>query len=1162
MIDIVKDMYNSVDIKFKKPIIDLLEFDNELRSSRFPKEDDIDILKKYIKLMSEIAKDVNSISVSYTQEDLVAPYNNYIANITKQKEQRQIELQNKFNDRVNEVREKYSNQMKEHNDKAIYEFEKGNEVYLKLEEKRKVIASKESEIINICERNGVTSSDVNLNNESYSLEQWNDVYDSAIAFTEKTSFEMNPIRKVREYLDNDVAECIISGILFILCFMPWVLEITAIIVFIGICISEFGIKGKMEQCAILLGLLYNVRPLEMGYKEHINEDELVELDSLINNSEEAKEALEWLQEEQEKLLEEDESDELNNIKILFRKEMSKVVEYAKNKIDEVNEKKKSLLKEIRSNTDKANEKIKDIINNAKKLGDMQSNSLVYSTRYQIGLRDNVIPEYVDTGVKNIIIRPSKDTEQMKLFIQTLLINAFCNVNVTSLAVFVSDPNNLSRDLIGFYNKMTDIVFKPATTAQLDEIIKPLVLIAQNNIRELRGQELQKYNKECEETGKSAIPYNLLIILSQPNVKSEELQKFMEYSASAGVFIWIVTEENYNNTFVFNEPFEGVKHPMKFDSVEYLRKFGDTFGERIKKAKPAGLPWKNYLERAFKREQLWTETTNEFVWFEPGFIDGDPSRYNHYTLGNSGDVHAVIAGTSGAGKSVFINQLICNMTLRHSPEELRLWLVDFKGSEFALYLNSPSYPYQLPHIDACLCTSDPDYSRSLFTALREESERRYNLLKNNKYRNIVEWNDAKRKEGHPELIIPRIVFIADEFQVIFTKADAKTISSVTQDITIISKVARAAGVHLVFASQSMKGTVSDDILNMFTLRFCLRCEQEVSLQILGTPYAGNIREKFGFLYVRSIDDPKKELQNRYKTPFQTNDELKRHIKDMDEESKKRGFKKPPVIEYDEQTKHSVNEIDELYLSIDNQIKEGKYPESGTVFLGRRMVYSKNLAPENMIIIPEPSGNIISAFMNQNDLINWFLSLQRNIDKWKSPKSIIYNSQSDDLHYLCYLDKLVPKQLEKFSTRKTTPQEIYEMADKMLKKRVDNNIKDIPIIFICFGWANTVGFGVDPDYKLIDKLSTLLQMCGEYHIHFIFIDTKRNDISTSIIKACNYRICGKVDDKTAMAYCDTDLPSKSTELKDGYAFLYRKNELSKFKIYQSKLDREVQSSEIVF
>lgn len=1161
--DIVKELYGSVDNKFKRPNNELREYKDELDSIKFPSVEDIDVLKKYINSLAEIGKDVNNVKASFTQQDLLEPFNKYVTGLASSQEEREQKLQEEFNAKVQEIREKYSAEMKEHNDKAVYEFEKGNEVYLQLEEKRKIIAAKEAEIINVCRKNGVTTSDVNLNNESYPLDQWNDVYDAAIAFTDKTSFEINPIRKARDWLDNDVSEAVAVGVLLFLCFMPWVLDIVAIIAFIGVFTAEKGAKKKMEQCAILLGLLYNVQPLEMGYKAEIDESELVDLDELINNSEEAQEALAWLNEEQEKLSTMNPEEEINEAKLAFRKEMPKITEYIQSKMAEFNKSKKELLLLIKSNTDMANQKVKEILDNVKKLGDNQSKSIVYSTRYHLGMRDGAIPEYVDTGMKNLVIRPSKDEEQLRRFIQAMLINAFCNVNVTNLNAFVSDPNNLSRDLIGFYNKTTDVCFKPATTAQLDEIIKPLVVIAQDNIRQLRGQNLQEYNKECEETGKSAIAYNLLIILSQPNVKSEELIKFMEYSASAGVFIWIVTEENYDNTFVFNTPFEGVPHPMKFDTVSYLRDFGDEFGERIKKAKPAGLPWKKYLERAFDRDRdLWKETTNEFVWFEPGFINGDPSKYNHYTLGNSGDVHGVIAGTSGAGKSVFINQLICNMTLRHSPEELRLWLVDFKGSEFSLYLNSPSWPYQLPHIDACLCTSDPDYSKSLFTALREESERRYNLLKNNKYRNIVEWNDAKRKEGHPELIIPRIIFIADEFQVIFTKADGKTIASVTQDITIISKVARAAGVHLVFASQSMKGTVSDDILNMFTLRFCLRCELEVSQQILGTPYAGNIREKFGFLYVRSIDDPKKELQNRYKTPFQTNQELKEHIKDMDDESKKRGFKKPPVIEYDEQTKHSVDEIDELYASIDERIKEGKYPQAGTVFLGRRMVYSSNLAPNNFIITPEPSGNIITAFMNQNDLINWFLSFQRNIDKWQGPKSIIYNSQSDDLGYLCYFDNIVPKNLQKFADRKTTPKDILDMAEKIYKKRVEENIKDTPVIFICLGWSNTMGFGIDPNFKVVDKFGTLLQTCGEYHIHFVFIDTKRNDIPTGIIKGCNYRICGKVDEKTAMAYCESDLPSKATELKDSYAFLYKKNELTKFKIYQSKLDREVKSLEVVF
>lgn len=1121
-----------------------------------------------IKQTEFILNDIRSLSVDFDYSIIEKIKNDYKVTRMSEWVQKGDALEGELNKRMEEIQNAAKERADENNKEVESEFEQGNKVYLELEEKRKKLEEYQDDIIDLCSVYGITSSDIAIDNNSFKLDEWNAIYDSCFDELKKHGVGVNPITRLKELIPDRLAQSALALIIFIMC-LTSLLNIVAGLFYALVVYSELTAKRRMEKYGIMLGLLYNVRPLEMGYVENLDESKLIDEEEAIDDDPETDKLVAWYEEESAKYEAENPEEDIEKELQDLTSSLSEVtLECEKFKTDYT-----KMVQDLCSTVETRIEELKRLFeeakNNVKLLGDVRSIHYTYEPKYMLGLKDGCIPEYVDTGLRNIVFRPCRDEHLMKRFIQCMVINAFQNVKLPSLSVTICDPTNFGRDIIGFINDNTDRLMH-VSTDKMDDVLKTFIAQAQDNMRTLRGRDITEYNHECELTGKTAIEYNLIIILSQAIEKegsdTETLDSFMRYSHEAGIFIWVVTNKSYQDTFVFNRPFEGVAHPYEFDDVEFLIQFGDKFGQEVKKSRPPGLPWQEYVNKTFKGpDDIWNVTTNEFVWFEPGFVDGDPSRPDHYTLGNSGDVHAVIAGTSGAGKSVFINQLLGNMTLRHSPEELRLWLVDFKGSEFSLYLKSDRFPYQLPHLDACLCTSDPDYAKSLFRAIRDESERRYNILKDNKKRNIVEWNNDMRKSGHPEKIFPRIVFLVDEFQVIYTKADNKTIESVNMDITILSKVARAAGVHVVFCSQSMKGTVSSDILNMFTLRFCLRCEPEVSMQILGTPFAGNIRQKFGILYVRSVDDPKPELQKRFKTPFQKdNSEVEAHIKHMALEAEKRGFKTGDVIEYDESTIHPINQLQEFYeQSLYPLMDKGNIPSSGTVVLGKRMSYSKNKAPENFILTAVNNANIFSCFQNNVDLVNFFMSLKKNFDMYKGKYQVIYNAQVDDLHYLCHLDEIVPANLQKMSTKKTSMKDMVTMYKQILEKRQQTKDTSFPIIFVCIGWTSAVGFGIESDFKnVVEPLSTMLQTAGEFNIHWIFIGNGKNSTPLSIIKGCEYKICGKVDESTSTTLLDTTQASKPQgDMKAGYAFFFRKGELSKFKIYQSELDREIKASEIV-
>lgn len=311
-----------------------------------------------------------------------------------------------------------------------------------------------------------------------------------------------------------------------------------------------------------------------------------------------------------------------------------------------------------------------------------------------------------------------------------------------------------------------------------------------------------------------------------------------------------------------------------------------------------LEWGKYMSCVFNDpDDFWALSCNDGIYIEPG-IDSDGSAViDRYKLCSYGDVHGLIVGAPGSGKAVYVNHLIATMTSRYSPWELELWLADFRGVEFPIYLGNSESAKMLPHIKACVCTSDISYAGYLFNALKRKADARYNTITLASCKNIAQYNMMMEKEGKLEYRLPRIVVFVDEFQNIFTKADDKTVDSVKCDLVSICKVARACGIHFMFSSHMFNDIASGEILDMFTLRMCLRSGVELSERILGTPYASQIKDMYGYLYVSSVNDTSREEQKKFATPYISDSALRCHINRCYNEAARRGWKANNIIKYE-------------------------------------------------------------------------------------------------------------------------------------------------------------------------------------------------------------------------------------------------------------------------
>ncbi|MFF5178473.1 FtsK/SpoIIIE domain-containing protein [Micromonospora sp. NPDC000316] len=180
-------------------------------------------------------------------------------------------------------------------------------------------------------------------------------------------------------------------------------------------------------------------------------------------------------------------------------------------------------------------------------------------------------------------------------------------------------------------------------------------------------------------------------------------------------------------------------------------------------------------------------------------------------------HWLVGGRTGAGKTVFLLDVLYGLAARYSPAELQLYLLDFKeGVSFTEFVPTGRDPSWLPHARAVGIESDREYGLAVLRELRREAQRRATALKRH--------GVTKLADLPPANSLPRIVAVIDEFHVLLAGNDALARESVDL-LEELARKGRSYGIHLVLASQSMTGIEAlygraEAIFGQFALRVAL------------------------------------------------------------------------------------------------------------------------------------------------------------------------------------------------------------------------------------------------------------------------------------------------------------------------------------------------------
>lgn len=181
----------------------------------------------------------------------------------------------------------------------------------------------------------------------------------------------------------------------------------------------------------------------------------------------------------------------------------------------------------------------------------------------------------------------------------------------------------------------------------------------------------------------------------------------------------------------------------------------------------------------------------------GFHEGEPVEV---VIGDA-TPHALIGGPSGSGKTNFLYALLGSLAARYSPDELALYLLDFKeGVSFAGLAPGKKDESWLPHarLVGVNVNTDREFGLALLRFLSDELRRRSAAAKEFEVTNI-----AELREQDPDGHWPRIVAVIDEFQYLFAERDSVT-GMATALLEDLARRGRSQGIHLILASQDIAG----------------------------------------------------------------------------------------------------------------------------------------------------------------------------------------------------------------------------------------------------------------------------------------------------------------------------------------------------------------------
>jgi len=256
----------------------------------------------------------------------------------------------------------------------------------------------------------------------------------------------------------------------------------------------------------------------------------------------------------------------------------------------------------------------------------------------------------------------------------------------------------------------------------------------------------------------------------------------------------------------------------------LRQFEEVFSGQYKENTNTSLP----IKRILPYENWFEGSTVEKLAIPIG--KNEDGNIQELVFGQGTSHYALVIGSTGSGKSTLLHTVIMSALTSFSPDELNLYLMDFKsGTEFKVYAEK-----QIPHIKLLALDAMQEFGQSILDNLWEEMNRRSSLFNEliSQGLNVRNIEDYRKLTGKK---LPRILVVADEFQILFSEDNNRKIANYCGGkLADFISMARVYGMHFLLATQTLSRlssgfSIRKSTLNEMYVRIGLKCtESECNL----------------------------------------------------------------------------------------------------------------------------------------------------------------------------------------------------------------------------------------------------------------------------------------------------------------------------------------------
>ncbi len=435
-------------------------------------------------------------------------------------------------------------------------------------------------------------------------------------------------------------------------------------------------------------------------------------------------------------------------------------------------------------------------------------------------------------------------------VQSLMLRLLTSIPPGKVRFTIIDPVGLGENFAGFMHLadhdeqlVTNRIWTEPT--HIEQRLADLTEQMENVIQKYLRNEFQSIDEYNAFAGEVAEPFRVLVVANFPVNFSEtaarRLTSIVTSGARCGAYTIIINDvkqpfparfdlkdvERNCTTLVWDghafkwQDEDYQKYPLWMETPpgeEQFTRLVQAVGRGAKEAKRVEVPFE-YV--APQPANWWSGDTSRGVSVPLGRAGA--TKLQFLKLGEGMSQHVLVAGKTGSGKSTLLHALITNLALMYSPDQIELYLIDFKkGVEFKTYAT-----HLLPHARVIAIESEREFGVSVIEKLDAELKRRGDLFRDAGVQDVAAYRATAGSNS-----MPRIMLIVDEFQELFTDDD-----KLAQDAALLLdrlvRQGRAFGMHVLLGSQTLGGAYSlaRSTIGQMAVRIALQCSESDAHLIL-------------------------------------------------------------------------------------------------------------------------------------------------------------------------------------------------------------------------------------------------------------------------------------------------------------------------------------------